>query len=146
MYNNNKTKKLRPTRSRATNMKKLIVMLFVATSLLAVSCKKDTTVKLTGTQWVGKVTIGEFNGSYIMSFLTDSTGKMDVSLRGGGEDEDYTQPFTYTFDGKETGVLNIDDDIADTFHYSAENSTITMFLSPEEAEEMTISCIVFHKK
>ena len=127
-------------------MKKLFVMLFVATSLLAVSCKKDNTVKLTGTQWVGNVTIGEFNGSYYMSFLTDSTGKMDVSLRGGGEDEDYTQPFTYTFDGKETGVLNIDDDIADTFHYSAENSTITMFLSPEEAEEMTISCIVFHKK
>ena len=127
-------------------MKKLFVMLFVATSLLAVSCKKDNTVKLTGTQWVGNVTIGEFNGSYYMSFLTDSTGKMDVSLRGGGEDEDYTLPFTYTFDGKETGVLNIDDDTADTFHYSAENSTITMFLSPEEAEEMTISCIVFHKK
>lgn len=127
-------------------MKKLFVMLFVATSLLAVSCKKDNTVKLTGTQWVGKVTIGEFNGTYYMSFLTDSTGKMDVSLRGGGEDEDYTQPFTYTFDGKETGVLNIDDDIADTFHYSAENSTITLFLSPEEAEEMTISSIVFHKK
>ena len=127
-------------------MKKLFVMLFVATSLLAVSCKKDNTVKLTGTQWVGKVTIGEFNGTYYMSFLTESTGKMDVSLRGGGEDEDYTQPFTYTFDGKETGVLNIDDDIADTFHYSAENSTITLFLSPEEAEEMTISSIVFHKK
>lgn len=127
-------------------MKKLIVMLFVATSLLAVSCKKDNTVKLTGTQWVGNVTIGEFNGSYYMSFLTDSTGKMDVSLRGGGEDEDYTLPFTYTFDGKETGVLNIDDDIADTFHYSAENSTITVFLSPEEAEELTISSIVFHKK
>ena len=127
-------------------MKKLFVMLFVVTSLLAVSCKKDTTVKLTGTQWVGNVTIGEFNGSYYMSFLTDSTGKMDVSLRGGGEDEDYTLPFTYTFDGKETGVLNIDDDTADTFHYSAENSTITVFLSPEEVEEMTISSIVFHKK
>ena len=126
-------------------MKKLIVMLFVATSLLAVSCKKDTTVKLTGTQWVGNVTVGEFNGSYYMSFLTDSTGKMDVSLRGGGEDEDFTHPFTYTFDGKETGVLNIDDE-ADTFHYSAENSTITVFLSPEEAEELTISSIVFHKK
>ena len=127
-------------------MKKLIVMLFVATSLLAVSCKKDTTVKLTGTQWVGKVTIDEFNGTYYMSFLTESTGKMDVSLRGGGEDEDFTQPFTYTFDGKENGVLNIDDDIADTFRYSAENSTITVFLSHEEAEEMTISSIVFHKK
>ena len=126
-------------------MKKLFVMLFVATSLLAVSCKKDTTVKLTGTQWVGKVTIGEFNGSYYLSFLTDSTGKMDGSLRGGGEDEDFTQPFTYTFDGKETGVLNIDDE-ADTFHYSAENSTITLFLSPGEVEEMTISSIVFHKK
>ena len=127
-------------------MKKLFVMLFIATSLLAGSCKKDTTVKLTGTQWVGKVTIGEFNGSYYLSFLTDSTGKMDGSLRGGGEDEDYTLPFTYTFDGKETGVLNIDDDTADTFHYSAENSTITVFLSPEEVEEMTISSIVFHKK
>ena len=127
-------------------MKKLFVMLFVATSLLAVSCKKDNTVKLTGTQWVGKVTIGEFNGSYDMSFLTDSTGKMDISLRGGGEYEDFTQPFTYTFDGKETGVLKVEDDVADTFHYSAENSTITMFLSPEEAEEMTISSIVFHKK
>ena len=127
-------------------MKKLIVMLFVAASLLAVSCKKDNTVKLTGTQWVGKVTIGEFNGSYDMSFLTDSTGKMDISLRGGGEYEDFTQPFTYTFDGKETGVLKVEDDVADTFHYSAENSTITMFLSPEEAEEMTISSIVFHKK
>ena len=127
-------------------MKKLFVMLFVATSLLAVSCKKDTTVTLTGTQWVGKVTIGEFNGSHIMSFLTDSTGKMDVSLRGGGEDEDFTLPFTYTFDGKETGVLNIEDDIADTFHYNAENSTITLFLSSEEAEEPTISSIVFYKK
>ena len=127
-------------------MKKLFVMLFVVTSLLAVSCKKDTTVKLTGTQWVGNVTIGEFNGSYYMSFLTDSTGKMDVSLRGGGEDEDYTLPFTYTFDGKETGVLNIDDDTADTFHYSAENSTITVYLNPGEVEEMTISSIVFHKK
>lgn len=73
-------------------MKKLFVMLFVATSLLAVSCKKDTT------------------------------------------------------DGKEIGVLNIEDDIADTFHYSADNNTITVFLSPEEAEEMTISSIVFHKK
>ena len=89
-------------------MKKLFVMLLVAASLLAVSCKKDTTVKLTGIQWVGKVTIGEFNGSYIMSFLTDSTGKTDVSLRGGGEDEDFTLPFTYTFDGKETGALKID--------------------------------------
>ncbi len=127
-------------------MKKLFVMLFVATLLLAVSCKKDTTVKLTGTRWVGNVTIGEFNGSYYMSFLTDSTGKMDVSLRGGGEDEDYTLPFTYTFDGKETGVLKVGDGMADTFHYSAENSTITLFLSPEEAEEMTISSIVFHKK
>ena len=122
-------------------MKKLFVMLFVATSLLAVSCKKDTTVKLTGTQWVGKVTIDEFNGSYYLSFLTDSTGKMDASLRGSGEDEDFTLPFTYTFDGKETGVLNIDEDIADTFHYSAENNTITLFLSPEEAEEMTIRAI-----
>ena len=127
-------------------MKKLFVMLFVATSLLAVSCKKDTTVKLTGTQWVGKVTIDEFNGTYYMSFLTESTGKMDASLRGGGEDEDFTQPFTYTFDGKETGVLKVGDGMADTFHYSAENSTITLFLSPEEAEEMTISSIVFHKK
>ncbi len=127
-------------------MKKLFVMLFVATSLLAVSCKKDTTIKITGTQWVGKVTIGEFNGSYIMSFLTDSTGKTDVSLRGGGEDEDFTQPFTYTFDGKETGVLKIDDDVIDTFHYNAENSTITLFLSPEEAEEMSIGSIVFYKK
>lgn len=127
-------------------MKKLFVMLFVATSLLAVSCKKDTTDKLTSTRWVGNVTIGEFNGSYYMSFLTDSTGKMDVSLRGGGEDEDYTLPFTYTFDGKETGVLKVGDGMADTFHYSAENSTITLFLSPEEAEEMTISSIVFHKK
>ena len=136
---------MRPTRTRDYVMKKLFVMLFVATSLLAVSCKKDTTVKLTGTQWVGKVTIGEFNGSYYLSFLTDSTGKMDGSLRGGGEDEDFTQPFTYTFDGKETGVLNIDDE-ADTFHYSAENSTITLFLSPGEVEEMTISSIVFHKK
>ena len=135
-------------------------MLFVATSLLAVSCKKDTTVKLTGTQWVGKVTIDEFNGSYYLSFLTDSTGKMDASLRGSGEDEDFTLPFTYTFDGKETGVLpftytfdgketgvlKVGDGMADTFHYSAENSTITLFLSPEEAEEMTISSIVFHKK
>ena len=137
---------MRPTRTRDYVMKKLFVMLFVATSLLAVSCKKDTTVKLTGTQWVGNVTIGEFNGSYYMSFLTDSTGKMDVSLRGGGEDEDYTLPFTYTFDGKETGVLKVGDGMADTFHYSAENSTITLFLSPEEAEEMTISSIVFHKK
>ena len=127
-------------------MKKLFVMLFVATSLLAVSCKKDTTVKLTGTQWVGKVTIGEFNGSYYLSFLTDSTGKMDASLRGGGEDEDFTLPFTYTFDGKETGMLKVEDGMADTFHYSAENSTITLFLSPEEAEELTISSIVFHKK
>ena len=127
-------------------MKKLFVMLFVATSLLAVSCKKDTTIKITGTQWVGKVTIGEFNGSYIMSFLTDSTGKMDASLRGGGEDEDFTLPFTYTFDGKETGVLKIDDDVIDTFHYNAENSTITLFLSPEEAEEMSIGSIVFYKK
>jgi hypothetical protein len=81
-----------------------------------------------------------------MSFLTDSTGKMGVSLRGGGEDEDYTLPFTYTFGGKETGVLNIDDDTADTFHYSAKNSNITLFLSPEEVEEMSISSIVFHKK
>ncbi len=121
-------------------------MLFVATSLLAVSCKKDTTVKLTGTQWVGNVTIGEFNGSYYMSFLTDSTGKMDVSLRGGGEDEYFTHPFTYTFDGKETGVLKVGDGMADTFHYSAENSTITLFLSPEEAEELTVSSIVFYKK
>ena len=120
-------------------------MLFIATSLLAGSCKKDTTVKLTGTQWVGKVTIGDFNGSYIMSFLTDSTGKTDVSLRGGGEDEDFTLPFTYTFDGKETGVLKIDDGVIDNFHYSAENSTITLFLDPEEAAEMTISSIVFHK-
>lgn len=137
---------MHPTRTRACVMKKLFVMLFVATSLLAVSCKKDNTVKLTGTQWVGKVTIGEFNGSYIMSFLTDSTGKMDVSLRGGGEDEDYTLPFTYTFDGKETGVLKIDDEVIDTFHYNAENSTITLFLSPEEAEEMSIGSIVFYKK
>lgn len=127
-------------------MKKLIVMLFVATSLLAVSCKKDTTVKLTGTQWEGKVSIGEFNGSYYMSFLTDSTGKMDASLRDGVEYEDFTQPFSYTFDGKETGVLKLEEDVTDTFHYSAENSTITVFLSPEEAEEMTISSIVFHKK
>ena len=127
-------------------MKKLFVMLFIATSLLAGSCKKDTTVKLTGTQWVGKVTIGDFNGSYIMSFLTDSTGKTDVSLRGGGEDEDFTLPFTYTFDGKETGVLKIDDGVIDNFHYSAENSTITLFLDPEEAAEMTISSIVFYKK
>ena len=137
---------MRPTRTRDYVMKKLFVMLFVATSLLAVSCKKDTTVKLTGTQWVGKVTIGEFNGSYIMSFLTDSTGKMDVSLRGGGEDEDFTLPFTYTFDGKETGVLKIDDGVIDTCHYNAENSTITLFLSPEEAEEMSIGSIVFYKK
>lgn len=127
-------------------MKKLFVILFVATSLLAVSCKKDTTVKLTGTQWEGKVSIGEFNGSYYMSFLTDSTGKMDASLRDGVEYEDFTQPFSYTFDGKETGVLKLEEDVTDTFHYSAENSTITVFLSPEEAEEMTISSIVFHKK
>ena len=46
----------------------------------------------------------------------------------------------------EKKMLNIEDDIADTFHYNAENSTITLFLSSEEAEEPTISSIVFYKK
>lgn len=126
-------------------MKKLFVMLFVATSLLAVSCKKDTTVKLAKTEWQATLTQPGFNGVYDMVFETDSTGFMEIDLSGDVDNESFDETFTYTFDGKSNGVLTIEEDIHEPFTYDGAAKTITVMLDKEQVEEMGVDRIVFHQ-
>ena len=120
-------------------------MLFVATSLLAVSCKKDTTVKLVNTEWQATLTQPGFNGVYDMVFETDSTGFMDIDLSGDVDNESFSETFTYTFDGKSNGVLTIEEDIHEPFTYDGADKTITVMLNKEQVEEMGVDRIVFHQ-
>ena len=115
---------MRPTRSRANEMKKLMAIIVIAAALITVSCKKET-VKLAGTKWEASVSeVDGFHGEYLMTF-------------------------TYTFDGKEHGTLKIET-VGDTVHFSYSKSsgkpTITIQLSDEEMQEMGFSSLVFHQQ
>ena len=140
---------MRPTRSRANEMKKLMAIIVIAAALITVSCKKET-VKLAGTKWEASVSVVDgFHGEYLMTFVSDSTGMMDESVMEGDEVDAETLPFTYTFDGKEHGTLKIET-VGDTVHFSYSKSsgkpTITIQLSDEEMQEMGFSSLVFHQQ
>ena len=126
-------------------MKKILAIFLVAASLLTVSCKKVEKISLSGTKWQASMQVMEFTGTYTMTFATDSTGLMNAVLVGGGEDEEFTETFPYTFDGVSAGTLTIADEETQTFTYSSSDKTITILFKPEEAEEMGIDRLVFHK-
>lgn len=140
---------MRPTRSRANEMKKLMTILVIAAALITVSCKKET-VKLSSTKWKASVSIVDgFHGEYLMTFVSDSTGMLDESIMEGDEVDVETFLFTYTFDGKEHGTLKIEtDDDIEHFSYSKSSGkpTITIQLSDEEMQEMGFNSLVFHQQ
>lgn len=140
---------MRPTRSRANEMKKLMAILVIAAALITVSCKKET-VKLAGTKWEASVSVVDgFHGEYLMIFVSDSTGMLDESVMEGDEVDVETFLFSYSFDGKEHGTLKIEtDDDIEHFSYSKSSGkpTITIQLSDEEMQEMGFSSLVFHQQ
>lgn len=140
---------MRPTRSRADEMKKLMAIIVIAAALITVSCKKET-VKLAGTKWEASVSVVDgFHGEYLMTFVSDSTGMMDESVMEGDEVDVETFLFSYSFDGKEHGTLKIEtDDDIEHFSYSKSSGkpTITIQLSDEEMQEMGFSSLVFHQQ
>lgn len=140
---------MRPTRSRANEMKKLMTILVIAAALITVSCKKET-VKLAGTKWEASVSVVDgFHGEYLMTFVSDSTGMLDESVMEGDEVDVETFLFSYSFDGKEHGTLKIEtDDDIEHFSYSKSSGkpTITIQLSDEEMQEMGFSSLVFHQQ
>ncbi len=140
---------MRPTRSRANEMKKLMAIIVIAAALITVSCKKET-VKLAGTKWEASVSVVDgFHGEYLMTFVSDSTGMMDESVMEGDEVDVETFLFSYSFDGKEHGTLKTEtDDDIEHFSYSKSSGkpTITIQLSDEEMQEMGFSSLVFHQQ
>ena len=140
---------MRPTRSRANEMKKLMGIIVIAAALITVSCKKET-VKLAGTKWEASVSVVDgFHGEYLMTFVSDSTGMLDESVMEGDEVDVETFLFSYSFDGKEHGTLKIEtDDDIEHFSYSKSSGkpTITIQLSDEEMQEMGFSSLVFHQQ
>lgn len=140
---------MRPTRSRANEMKKLMAIIVIAAALITVSCKKET-VKLAGTKWEASVSVVDgFHGEYLMTFVSDSTGMLDESVMEGDEVDVETFLFSYSFDGKEHGTLKIEtDDDIEHFSYSKSSGkpTITIQLSDEEMQEMGFSSLVFHQQ
>lgn len=140
---------MRPTRSRANEMKKIMAIIVIAAALITVSCKKET-VKLAGTKWEASVSVVDgFHGEYLMTFVSDSTGMLDESVMEGDEVDVETFLFSYSFDGKEHGTLKIEtDDDIEHFSYSKSSGkpTITIQLSDEEMQEMGFSSLVFHQQ
>lgn len=140
---------MRPTRSRANEMKKLMAIIVIAAALITVSCKKET-VKLACTKWEASVSVVDgFHGEYLMTFVSDSTGMLDESVMEGDEVDVETFLFSYSFDGKEHGTLKIEtDDDIEHFSYSKSSGkpTITIQLSDEEMQEMGFSSLVFHQQ
>ncbi len=140
---------MRPTRSRANEMKKLMAIIVIAAALITVSCKKET-VKLAGTKWEASVSVEDgFHGEYLMTFVSDSTGMLDESVMEGDEVDVETFLFSYSFDGKEHGTLKTEtDDDIEHFSYSKSSGkpTITIQLSDEEMQEMGFSSLVFHQQ
>lgn len=126
-------------------MKKILAIFLVAASLLTVSCDKVKEIKLSGTKWQASMQIMEFSGTYTMTFATDSTGLMNAVLVGGGEDEEFSDPFTYTFDNVSAGTITISGEEPQIFTYNPDEKTITILFKPEEAEEMGIDRLVFHQ-
>ncbi|MBR1834898.1 MAG: hypothetical protein IJ785_05280 [Bacteroidales bacterium] len=131
-------------------MKKFMAMFLVAASLLVVSCKKENeTVKLAGTSWKSSLSVGNFQADYQISFITDTTGRLDMAIIEAGEPDVETVQFTYTFDGRKNGTMVLEDE-PNSFTYSDQGSdnkpTITISLSPEMASEMGVSTLVFHKQ
>jgi hypothetical protein len=135
-------------------MKKLLVLFLVSASLLTVSCKKENTVivddavKLAGTSWKSTLTLGGFNAQYLMAFINDSIGRMDMSIVEGGLPDTESLTFAYVFDGKSSGTITVDDDENMPFTYSdgSGNPVITMMLTGEEARELGINQLVFTKQ
>lgn len=129
-------------------MKKFLVMLLVSAAMLAVSCEQDGIVYLSGTTWRAALSEYGLSGEYVMSFITDSTGRMDYSVsEGEGDVESDSLPFTYTFDGMEKGVLDIETGGLEQFTYARSNGkpTITVVFSEEEAAEMGFSRMLFRR-
>lgn len=130
-------------------MKKLMAIIVIAAALITVSCKKET-VKLAGTKWEASVSVEDgFQGEYLMTFVSDSTGMLDESVMEGDEVDVETFLFSYSFDGKEHGTLKIEtDDDIEHFSYSKSSGkpTITIQLSDEEMQEMGFSSLVFHQQ
>ncbi len=135
-------------------MKKLLALFLVSAALLTVSCKKENTViaentvKLAGTSWKSTLSVGGFNAQYLMVFINDSIGRMDMSIVEGGLPDTESLSFVYVFDGKSSGTVTVNDDEIMPFTYSdgSGNPVITMMLTGEEARELGISQLVFTKQ
>lgn len=118
-------------------MKKILMMAFVATSmLLATSCSKDDDQKvfsgdsLKGTTWVanlnesmtetegGQEMTMSIKGKVTLKFTTETAGKgiVDVTMSSSLMGESFSEPmnesvdFTYTFDGSKVTITPVDED------------------------------------
>lgn len=107
-------------------MKKLLIMAFVASSmLLAGACSKDKDEqkalegdKLTNTTWKGSASMSEQGMSVsvdaTMHFATETTGTMNadvtLSFAGQSQNDNVTAPFTYEFDGQHGRIIDYQSD------------------------------------
>jgi len=150
-------------------MKKIFVALMAGLMLMATACKKEdnnvtpaeepTTVELAGTQWVGVIENdpGELHygsgvlitrAEYTLTFTDEQNGTFayDMTTLFDGEeyDDQDTTSITYTFDGKENGVLMVEEEPM-PFTYNATDKTLVLPLG-EIDDELNADKIVFHRK
>ena len=145
-------------------MKKLFATLMAALMLTAAACNKnkenDTTVKLAGTQWVGVIENNPeelhyaggvliTRAEYTLTFTDEQNGTFayDMTTLVDGEeyDDQDTTSITYTFDGKENGVLMVEEEPM-PFSYNPADKTIVIPLDEESGSELNADKIVLHRR
>ena len=144
-------------------MKKIFATLMAALMLTVAACNKheenDTTLKLAGTQWVGVIEndpeelhygsgVLITRAEYTLTFTDEQNGTFayDMTTLFDGEeyDDQDTTSITYTFDGKENGVLMVEEEPM-PFSYNATDKTLVLPLG-EIDDELNADKIVFHRK
>lgn len=142
-------------------MKKILMMAFVATSmLLATSCSKDDDQKvfsgdsLKGTTWVANINESwteteegmemsmTIKAKMTMVFSTENTGtatvkgNMSSTFMGESFSEpmDETANFTYTFDGSKATILQEDEEETETFVLTLNSDKTALVGSPNGYE------------
>lgn len=135
-------------------IKKTLVLLFAATTLLAVSCTKEETSEdhptLATTSWRGAVNTNNIEAEYRAEFTDDSTGTLSVWMvttygyNGEQYEEDFDEAFTYTYDGQ-NGTMRFEDKTTNDFRHDAANNTLTIYLDPESAIELQTPTLVLQQ-
>jgi hypothetical protein len=139
-------------------MKKILMMAFVATSmLLATSCSKDDDQKvfsgdsLKGTTWVanlnesmtesreGQEMTMSIKGKVSITFNTETAGTaiVDVTMSSSLMGEPFSEPmnetvdFTYTFDGSKVTITQTDEEDETSSFYLTLNSDKTALVGTQ---------------